>query len=736
MMEAVVFPGTGELAQLCRSFDWAATPLGTVTSWPASLRTTASIVSGAAFPSIVLWGPDLTQIYNDAYARIMGEKHPWGLGKPTREVWPEVWHINEPIYDRVWRGETVSFENQRYPLRRHGPEHPLEDVYLTISYSPVREESGAIVGVLVTMFDTTRQVAARGLEVERDALLDELSEERTKLEEVFRLAPSFLAVLRGPTHVFEMANDAYYKLVGDRDIVGKPVRDALPEVRGQGFIDLLDKVRETGEPFIGREVAVTLARSGQAAADERYVNFVYQRMRGFGDFEDGVLAHGSDVTEQVLARREVEHLLAESELTREALETANTMLEEQQAEMEVVNQQLHDTVSELAAQTAAVDAMNAALRAAEQQLRDVFEQAPVAVAVLTGPDHVYTLASPRYAESPGAGRPLIGRSIREAFPELEGQGFAEAMDRVYETGEPFFAGERRVLIDRDRDGAPEEFFFDVGYQPLRDAGGNVYAVASVAVEVTKQVYDRRALEAARAEAEDANRAKSQFLTTMSHELRTPLNAIAGYADLLLAGVRGALSETQRTDVERIKRSGQHLLSLINDILNFAKIEAGQVEFDLERTSVSRLIAGLDELVAPQVVARGLHVAVLPADDSLLVRGDVEKVRQVLLNLLTNAVKFTERDGEIVLSTEADASTVRIAVRDTGRGIAAERLSMIFDPFVQVDRHLTPASQQGVGLGLAISRDLARGMGGDLTVASTPGAGSTFTLELPRAFDDR
>jgi signal transduction histidine kinase len=306
------------------------------------------------------------------------------------------------------------------------------------------------------------------------------------------------------------------------------------------------------------------------------------------------------------------------------------------------------------------------------------------------------------------------------------------MDRVYETGDPFFASERRVLIDRDGDGSPEELYFDVGYQPLRDDDGRVYAIASVAVEVTKQVQGRRALEAARAEAEDANRAKSQFLTTMSHELRTPLNAIAGYSDLLLGGVRGELSGAQIADIERIKRSGQHLLSLINDILNFAKIEAGQVEFDVERTPVSRLITGLDELVAPQVALRGLHIAIVPADPSLVVLGDVEKIRQILLNLLSNAVKFTESGGEIVLTTDADDAVVRISVRDTGRGISSEQLATIFDPFVQVDRHLTPTSQQGVGLGLAISRDLARRMNGELTVDSTLGGGSTFTLTLPRA----
>ncbi len=720
------------MAKLCRSFDWASTALGPTVSWSSTLRTTVSIVLTMAFPSIVLWGPELIQIYNDGYAPIMGDKHPWGLGKPTRECWPEVWHINGPVYDRVLRGETVSFENMRYSLLRHGPASAPEDVYLTISYSPVLGETPGDVGVLITMFDTTHQVAARTLQAERVSLLQELAVERERLAEVFRLSPSFLAVARGPTHVFELANDAYYKLVGSREIIGKPVADALPEVRGQGFIELLDSVLTTGTPFIGREVPVTLARAEGTVAEQLFVNFAYQQLRGPDGLPNGVLAHGADVTEQVLARREIEHLLGESEHTRDALETANTQLEEQQLEMELVNQQLHDTVSELAAQTAAVDAVNGALRAAEQRLRDLFDQAPVAVAVLTGPDHVYTLVSPRYAESPGSGRPLLGRAVADAFPELHGQGFFETMDRVYQTGEPFFATERLVHIDRDTDGTPEPYFFDVGYQPLRDGDGNVYAIASVTSEVTRQVHARQALEVARAEAEEANRAKSQFLTTMSHELRTPLNAIAGYADLLLAGVRGPMNAAQTEDIERMKRSGQHLLSLINDILNFAKIESGQLEFTIERIPVTRLLAGLEELVALQVAARGLDFAIRPGSESVTALADLEKARQVLLNLLTNAVKFTSAGGSVTLSCDADDLTVRLAVNDTGRGIGREQLGRIFDPFVQVDRHLTPTSQQGVGLGLAISRDLARGMGGDLTVVSVVGRGSTFTLELPRA----
>jgi signal transduction histidine kinase len=286
----------------------------------------------------------------------------------------------------------------------------------------------------------------------------------------------------------------------------------------------------------------------------------------------------------------------------------------------------------------------------------------------------------------------------------------------------------------------EDYWFNVGYQPLRDAAGEVYAIASVAYEVTEQMQARHELEvakaaaeAARVEAVTANQAKSAFLTTMSHELRTPLNAVAGYSDLLLLGVRGELTEAQRVDLERIKRSGQYLLGLINDVLNFAKLGAGQVEYRFEDVPVAPLMEGLEELIRPQVDAKGLHYHHGTCSPRYAVRADPEKVRQILLNLLANAVKFTDAGGEVALVCSAvGEEAVRIAVRDTGRGIAADQLSRVFDPFVQVDRHLTPMSQQGVGLGLAISRDLATGMGGQLEARSEPGVGSEFALILPRA----
>ena len=250
---------------------------------------------------------------------------------------------------------------------------------------------------------------------------------------------------------------------------------------------------------------------------------------------------------------------------------------------------------------------------------------------------------------------------------------------------------------------------------------------------------RTTAEEARAAAESANKAKSDFLAVMSHELRTPLNAIGGYTQLLQLGLRGSTTPEQLADYERIRSNQQHLLGLINSILNFARLEAGQVQIALSDVPVGTVLSAVEALVAPQIMEKGLTYSwdVCGADDAAgeavaRVRADEEKLRQVLLNLVSNAIKFTDRGGRIEVGCEGAPDTVSIHVRDTGRGIAADRLANVFDPFVQVDRHLTTESQQGVGLGLAISRDLARKMGGDLRAESTVGVGSVFTLTLPRA----
>jgi PAS domain S-box-containing protein len=261
-------------------------------------------------------------------------------------------------------------------------------------------------------------------------------------------------------------------------------------------------------------------------------------------------------------------------------------------------------------------------------------------------------------------------------------------------------------------------------RPILDDNGKLTGWLGIALDIEER-------KTAEEQAQSANLAKSEFLASMSHELRTPLNAIGGYAELLAMGVRGPLNTQQAQDIARIRRSQQHLLVLINDLLNFAKVDAGQIEYHVTAVPVDDALHDAEALIAPQVLAKGLHYTYKNADKSVAVLADPEKLQQIVLNLLSNAVKFTDQGGSITLSPETNGACVEISVQDTGGGVPSEKLATIFEPFVQAGRRLNQPVQ-GVGLGLAISQDLARGMNGEIRVRSTVGKGSIFTLSLQRA----
>jgi PAS domain S-box-containing protein len=535
-----VFPASTDMGRLCREHDWAATPLGPVDEWPQSLKTAAGMVVRQGIAQSICWGPELLQIYNDAYRVILGDKHPAALGRPVLWTWAEIERDIRPLFERVMGGETVYFEDLRLEVVRFGEK---QKAFFTFSYSPVIGEEGTVAGVLVNCFETTDQVRARSVQRDRDRLLAELELERARLASVFEDAPAFLAVLHGPQHVFALANAEYQVLVGHRELIGRPIREAVPEAAEQGFAELLDGVFATGKSYVGREASVRVVRAAGEPAEERFVDFVYAPLVEADGSVTGVIVHGTDVTAHVLARREAE--------------------------------------------------------------------------------------------------------------------------------------------------------------------------------------------SARKEAELANRAKGDFLAAMSHELRTPLNAIAGYVELLQLGIHGDLTDEQRTSLARVRANQQHLLRLINDVLAFAKVEAGQLELDLTSFDAAELLDTILPLVAPQAAAKRIDFGVDECPPGLMAVGDLERVRQILLNLVGNAIKFTPPGGRVTLSCHPAGSCVTFRVRDNGPGIAIDQQQSIFDPFVQVERRLSNP-REGVGLGLAISADLARAMDGSITVESTLGEGSTFTLELPSA----
>jgi signal transduction histidine kinase len=268
----------------------------------------------------------------------------------------------------------------------------------------------------------------------------------------------------------------------------------------------------------------------------------------------------------------------------------------------------------------------------------------------------------------------------------------------------------------------------------RDDDGTIIRWFGTNMEIEDRKRAESELRRLTNDAMEANRAKSDFLAAMSHELRTPLNAIGGYAQLIEMGVRGPVTEEQRIDLLRIQRSKDYLDTLVSDVLNFAKLGSGRLEFRVRPIGVRRALDDVLEMLAPQLDKKRLRLVrgATPNDASVL--ADEDKTRQILLNLFANALKFTPPDGTIAVDVHTDAATVSIGVSDTGIGIPADQIERIFEPFVQARRSVDP-SDHGFGLGLAISRQLARAMGGDLTVRSRVAEGSTFTLTLPRASVD-
>jgi PAS domain S-box-containing protein len=294
------------MLSLVQGHEWHRTPLGPAGSWPTPLRLYADLMLASRQPMFIAWGPELTFLYNDAYAAILGSRHPEALGRPFEQVWSDIWSQIGPLVKRILAGEAVWVEDLRIPMQRNGF---AEEAWFSFSYTPLRDEAGVVTGLFCAVAETTAKVLS-----EQQGRRD-----RERLRQLFQQAPGIMAMLRGPEHVFELANEAYFRLIGHRDVVGRTVREALPELAGQGFFELLDEVFRTGTPYLGQATPIFIGRQEGEELVQRFVSFVYQPVRDDTGAVTGIFVEGSDVTDGV---RTEEALRSSEEFTRRILQSS------------------------------------------------------------------------------------------------------------------------------------------------------------------------------------------------------------------------------------------------------------------------------------------------------------------------------------------------------------------------------------------------------------------------------
>ncbi|HET6960280.1 MAG TPA: ATP-binding protein [Vicinamibacterales bacterium] len=683
--------GGGVTGQLIRAIDWGRTPLGAIGGWPASLKTLVGTILHSRHPMFLWWGPDLIQFYNDAYLPSLGlGKHPSAMGQRGEESWREIWPIIWPQIDDVMSRAKASWnEDALVPIFRNGR---IEEVYWTYGYSPVFDESGAVGGTLVVCTETTsRVVSERRLRtlrafVERTVLAASQAAVLESAAAVFGSEPAdvpFALVYRSnpETQVPVLAQSIGIHR-DDCAAVDAAVRDRLVELsRDPSAQPLASPVANSGNPWPEPVTHVFVARiaSRLDQPPSGYVVFGVSPRLPFGK------------TYRDYFRQLAEHAA-----------TAQSRVE------------------------------TLYLRAVmENERNNLLEQAPVATALVTGADHVFQIANPLFEQLVGRTQ-MVGKTVVEAFPELNDTPFPGLLDRVYRSGKPFVTNEMLIPLDRDGSGRVEECYFKFNVEPMRNASGDVYAMMAVAVDITPQVSARRALEKAHgereallSELESAGRAKDEFLAMLGHELRNPLAPILTALQLMgLRGIKGA--EKERAVIERQVR---HVVRLVDDLLDVSRITRGKIQLAIEPVRLADVVAKGIEMASP-IIEQRLHRLTVSVPDGLIVDGDAGRLAQVLSNVLTNAAKYTEPRGAIDVTAEQREGDAWVSVRDNGVGIDPAILPAMFRAFAQ-ERQDSDRSQGGLGLGLAIVRNLVAAHGGSVMLESEGrGRGTVCIIRLP------
>lgn len=642
----------GEMARLIDSFNWSQTSLGPIHRWPQSLITAVNVILYSPVPMVILWDAEGIMIYNDPYSVFAGARHPILLGSKVVEGWPEVADFNRNVLEKVLEGGGIlSYQDQQLTLFRN---NEAEEVWMDLNYSPVINENGVPGGVLAIVVETTQRVLAETKRDEAEANLLRANEavhnERKRLLSMFMQAPNPICILRGSDYVIDLVNKEMLKVWNKthEEVIDKPILEALPELRGQGIQELLDKVFYSGETYVGKELLVQ-HDNGKGGLEEVYFTFVYEPMRNNEGQVEGIMADAFVVTEQVLARKRTE---------------------ENESRFRTMVDNFHN------------------------------------LAWMAEPDGYIFWYNKRWYEYTGTN-----------LEEMQGWGWEKVhhpdhIHRVvsfvvdaWKLGESF---EMEFPLRRF-DGVYKWFLTRV--YPIKDEDGNIIRWIGTNTDIDEQ--------------KNALNQKDEFIGIASHELKTPLTSVKGSLQI----IEQLFKDNNYSQMEKFIHKADHhvnkLTGLINDLLDVSKFHSGKLEFNISEFSVKDLIRDSLEQVIYQ---NKHHKIIVKCEEALTISGDKVRLEQVLVNLLTNAIKYSPKADEIILGCEVSGTFVRFSVRDKGIGIPEDKLEYLFERFYRIQE--TAPHFQGMGLGLYISKQIIERHAGRIWAESKKGEGSAFHFEIP------
>jgi len=780
----------GAVGQLMRDMDWSGSPLGPPSNWSGSLRAAVNLMLPAAAEIVLFWGPQFAALYNDAYAPTIGVKHPRALGRPASESWTELWDDLGPLLEGVRRtGETTAAKDRLFRIERQGF---LEEVYFDISFSAVRGESGDVDGVMCIVSETTKRVLA---EQALTAANHQLVEETGFLRELFEQAPGFMAILRGPEHVFDLVNAPYHRLIGGRQVLGKSVREGLPELEGQGFYERLDQVFQTGEAFVGRGVTVVLQTA--VGFEERILDFVYQPIRGPDGEVSSIFVEGVDTTDQL---RTTERLRIAQTAGRIGAfewypETGRLEVSDEyrriwgfSPEAEITSDLLVALVEPEDRQFTGVQRIESdnPLDYAEYRIRrpdtgelrwiarrgevvggdgrtprryvgvswDITDQKSTQRELEDLNANLEVQIEARTAE-----RDRIWNTTSELMCMVDFQGVFRAInpawkgllgwsnDALVGRSALDYVHPDDVRVSSEAIGALSQAPGEVRVENrMRGADGDYRLIAWTVTSDQATIYAVGRDITEMRQTEDALRhsqkmeAVGQLTGGIAHDFNNLLTGIIGALDLM----KRRIQQGRMDDVERFmdaaSTSAQRAAALTHRLLAFARRQS----LDSKPTDANQLVASMEELLS-RTLGEQIDLSIELETGLWAAYGDAAQMESALLNLAINARDAMPNGGRLTIATanaqlpavsapdgqRAAGDYVAISVTDTGVGMAPHVAAKAFDPFFT-----TKPLGQGTGLGLSMIYGFARQSGGHLKLDSELGRGTTVTLYLPRLLGEQ